>query len=86
MDLLELTARPLLLLARFLLWLAWDMLVLGIVWWIGWPLWRGLTVGRFPHVGLHDYDDAGTWEAVLVCGAGLAVLVGVVGLLANRAH
>ncbi|HST45282.1 MAG TPA: hypothetical protein VLK29_08665 [Luteimonas sp.] len=81
MELVEFAARPVFLLARFLLWLAWDFMVLTIAWSIGWPVWRALTLGRFPHVGLGEYEHAGTGEAVLVCGAGFAVLVAVIGSL-----
>ncbi len=82
MDLVELLVRPLFLLARFLLWLAWDLFFHTIAWVIGWPIWRLLTLGRFPHVGIGEYDESGTGEAILVCGVGLAVLGAVVWWLA----
>jgi hypothetical protein len=78
MELLEWLARPLLWLARGLLWLAWDFFVFGIAWSIGWPIWRALTFGRFPHVDYREYDDAGFFEIVLVSGVGLGVLAGAV--------
>jgi len=84
MEFLEIAARPFFLLARFLLWLAWDMLFLTIAWSIGWPLVRLLSFGRFPHVGIGEYDDSGTGEAIIVCGVGFGVLVGVIWWLANH--
>lgn len=78
MELLEWLARPLLWLARGLLWLAWDFFVFGIAWSIGWPIWRALTFGRFPHVDYREYDDAGFFEILLVSGVGLGVLAGAV--------
>lgn len=78
MELMDIVARPLLMVARGLLWLAWDLLVLTIAWSIGWPIWRMLTLGRFPHVGISDYESSGTGEAILVCSTGFAVLVGLV--------
>lgn len=78
MELLEHAARPLFLVARFLLWLAWDLLFHTIAWAIGWPIWRAFSFGRFPHVGIGEYDESGTGEAFLVCGLGFAVLVAVV--------
>jgi len=84
MDFLELAARPLFLIARFLLWLAWDFLCLTIAWSIGWPIVRLLSFGRFPHVGLGEYDESGTGEAFIVCSVGFGVLVAVVWLLATR--
>lgn len=74
MDIIDFAWRPLYLVLRFLLWLAWDFLVWSIAWGLGWPVWRALTLGRFPHVGIRDYEDAGVLEAFLVCGTGLAVL------------
>ena len=84
MEFLEIVARPLLLLARFLLWLAWDLLFLTIAWTIGWPIVRALSLGRFPHVGIREYDDSGTGEAIIVCGVGFGVLVGAVWWLARH--
>lgn len=84
MDPLDFAARPLFLAARFLLWLAWDFLFLTIAWSIGWPILRLLSFGRFPHVGLREYEESGTGEAFLVCGAGFCVLVAVVWLLSDH--
>lgn len=83
MELLELLARPLLLLGRFLLWLAWDFFVFAILWTIGWPIWRLLTLNRFPHVGIGEYEDSGFMEALMVCAVGLAALLAVLWLLAK---
>jgi hypothetical protein len=83
MDLLDFAARPLFLVARFLLWLAWDFLFLTIAWSIGWPIWRAFSFGRFPHVGLREYEESGTGEAFLVCGAGFSVLIATVWLLSR---
>ena len=50
---------------RFLLWLAWDLLVWTVARNTGWPLWRVLTLGRLPHAGFRDFVAAGTLEAIL---------------------
>ena len=84
MDLLELLARPVFLLARFLLWLTLDFLVLTIAWWIGWPILRLLSVGRFPHVGLGEYEDSGTLEAILACSVGFLILAAVIWYLSTQ--
>jgi len=80
---IEVLARPLLWLARGLLWLAWDFLVYTVAWSIGWPIWRVLTFGRFPHADWRDYDASGFWEAAMVCGAGLLALVAAIWLLSQ---
>lgn len=84
MDFLELLARPVFLLARFLLWLAWDVLFLEVAWSIGWPLVRTLTFGRFPQVGFREYEECGAGEAFVVCGIGLGVLVAIAWGLASH--
>lgn len=84
MELLEHAARPLFLVARFLLWLAWDLLFLTIAWAIGWPIWRVFSLGRFPHVGIGEYEESGTGEALLVCGLGFAILLAVVYFLSHH--
>jgi hypothetical protein len=83
MELLDFLARPLLGLGRFLLWLAWDFLVYTILWGLGWPIWRLVTLGRFPHAGIREYEEAGTLEALMVCAVGLAVLAGAIWLLSE---
>jgi len=86
LDLTDFTWRPLYLILRFLLWLAWDFLVLTIAWGLGWPVWRVLTLGRFPHAALRDYEEAGVLEAILVCGTGLAMLGGALWLAYAKLH
>jgi len=83
MELLDFVARPLFALGRFLLWLAWDFFVYTILWGIGWPIWRFFTLGRFPHVGFREYEEAGAVEALMVCTAGLIVLLGTLWVLAR---
>lgn len=83
MDFIDLAARPVLLVARFLLWLVWDLLFYSVAWSIGWPVLRVLTLGRFPHVGIREYDASGVGEAFIVCGTGIAVLVAVIWAVAQ---
>ncbi|HEX7802654.1 MAG TPA: hypothetical protein VF471_07860 [Pseudoxanthomonas sp.] len=83
MELLDFLARPLLAFGRFLLWLAWDFFVYTILWTIGWPVWRFVTFGRFPHVGIREYEDAGAIEALMVCAVGLVLLLAGIWLLSK---
>ena len=73
MEALELLARPLLLLGRFFLWLAWDLFIHIILWALGWFVWRVLSVGRYPKLGLNEFDEADMFEIILVCGTGLVL-------------
>lgn len=74
MDILEVVARPFLYILRGALWLVWEVFVLTVAWWAGWPAWRLVTLGRFPHAGFNGYEEAGTGEAFLVCTAGIVVI------------
>ncbi len=83
-DLLGMLGRPLLMLARFVLWLAWDLCLHRIPWWIGWPICRAVAFGRFPHSGWNQYEASGFGEALIVCGVGLAMLAGACAWLYSR--
>lgn len=83
-EMLGLLGRPLLGFARFVLWLAWDMCLHTIPWWIGWPICRAVAFGRFPHAGWNEYEASGFGEALIVCGVGLALLAGAVAGLYSR--
>ena len=85
MELAELLARALLWVLRALWWLAWDFMVLTVAWSTGWPIWRLLTIGRFPHAGFREYEESGTGEAFLVCGTGFALLGGAIWLVSTHA-
>ena len=84
LDILELLAKPLLALARFLLWLSWDWFFHTISWSIGWPICRVLTFGRFPETGFRDIDETADWAVFIVCLIGLATLVGAIWLLSRH--
>lgn len=67
-------ARPVAMAARFVLWLAWEVLVLMVPWYVGWPIWRVVSLGRYPETAIGDQEEAGTLETVLVWGTGLVVI------------
>lgn len=87
LDFADELARPIanvvLAIARGLWWLVWEFFVESVGWYIGWPICRVLSVGRFPETGLHDQDQASGWEVVGVQLTGLAALGGVIWLLAG---
>lgn len=80
-DATDLLTRPLLAAARVAWWVVSEFLFHIVMWSIGWPLWRLVTLGRFPETGFGDGEEAGTVETVLVSGLGLAVLAAVGWLL-----
>ncbi len=59
-------------LIRLLVWLLWEWLCEHLCWYLGWPLVRLLTLGRYPRVGIHHQDQASQAESLVVIVAGLA--------------
>jgi hypothetical protein len=47
-------------------WLGWDVAVCGLGWVVGWPLWRVLSLGRFPRCSITDPGANGTTAAIVV--------------------
>lgn len=76
--------RPALWVARALWWLGWEFMVRTVGWSIGWVIWRGLTLGRFPDTGFHDLEQTGFWPSLLVELTGLAALAGAIWWLSMR--
>jgi hypothetical protein len=77
-EILEQIARPLLAIARFLFWLAWEWFFHTISWSVGWPICKLLSFGRFPEAGFRDIDEASDWAAFVVCFLGLVTLAGII--------
>ena len=55
-------------------WLAWDVAVCGLGWVVGWPLWRALSLGRFPRCSITDPGSLGTVANVVVHITGVAAV------------
>jgi hypothetical protein len=84
MDFLELLAKPMFSIARFLLWLACDLMFETIAWVVGWPVVRLLSFGKFPSARIVEYERAETGEAFITCITGFGVLVAIIWLLARH--
>lgn len=64
------------LVARSMVWLvfaAWEYLIVNLAWYFGWPICRLLSIGQFPKAEIGNGDNASLTEAVSVCLVGLAV-------------
>lgn len=76
-DVIELGARPLLAVVRFVWWLVWDWFCYEVLWFIGWPLCRLITFGQLPHTAWRDEEEAASLiEMLLVRLVGLLALGG----------
>lgn len=67
--------RLLSLIVRSLIWLIWDMFFEVIAWYVGWPICRVLSFGRYPKEAIGECEDAGMFTNILVSVVGLAFLV-----------
>ena len=77
MDVTDLL-RPVLWIARALLWVGWDLLVRTIGWSIGWVFFRAITFGRFPDTGIGDLDQTSFVYSLIIEFTGLLLLAGFV--------
>ena len=75
--------RGLNLVVRVLLWLVWELFTLTIGWYLGWPLARLATLGRWPRAGITDHRNATEGTQAVVILVGLAALFAVAVLLAK---
>ena len=84
-ELVEGIFRPIvkliLLVLRFLQFLAWDLLVTHVGWSIGWFFYRTITLGHFPNEGLDDLDNCSWGKALIVELTGLGLLASAIMLL-----
>ena len=55
-------------------WLVWDVVVRGLGWVVGWPLWRALSLGRFPRCSIFDHGAIGAIATLVVHLTGVIVV------------
>ena len=65
-------ARVLLGIVRFISWLTWEIFCERILWYVGWPVARIFTLGKFPKQTIHDVDSSSTFNHFIVAAIGLA--------------
>lgn len=85
-DIPDFFLRPLwnlfLALMRALWFVIWELGVEGLGWWIGWPILRLITAGRFPKQGFAEQDDAPWRIALGVELLGLTILATAIAVVA----
>jgi len=75
--------RGLLAVGRALVWLVWEFLFMYVGWFIGWPICRVLSLGRFPGERIGEVETAPLWVALIVELCGLATLAAVIVLISS---
>ena len=68
---------------RPVIWLVWELCFEVIAWYVGWPVCRVLSLGRFPGEAIGEHERASTLTHCFVSGVGLVLILGVAALLAN---
>jgi hypothetical protein len=80
---LRLLARSLYFVVRVLLWGAIEFIFDGVLWYIGWPLTRLVTFGRYPGPGFFESERATLLEHFLVALTAIVILTGTGWILAS---
>lgn len=78
-DLIEILFKDLLrvlgLIVRAAIWLISELFFETIAWYVGWPICRFLSLGRFPEQAIHDREAASQLAQALVSLVGFIFLV-----------
>ena len=83
MEGVELLVRPLMMLARIVLWLCWELCFEIVCWSIGWVVCRALTFGKFPKATLTEVESLDWTEALVVELIGLVAIALLIHTLAG---
>jgi len=68
--------RMLSVLVRGLIWLAQEILFDVVFWFVGWPICRSLTLGKYPYESIHYREESSTITQFIVSSVGFLVLLG----------
>ena len=76
-DIIELALRGIgkafLFLSRILLFLIWQGLCERLLWYIGWPITKAITLGNFPKQGIAEIEKEGYFTQAFVVIIGLII-------------
>ena len=60
---------------RFLIWFLWEVMCETLLWYLGWPVMRALTLGRLPEQSITNAENEDPLIAILVMAAGLGAFL-----------
>lgn len=69
---------------RFLVVIIWEGAGMKILWYIGWPITRLLSLGRFPKHRILEVEKASPLVIFLVIGVGIVAIFSLLFYLANN--
>lgn len=71
----KLIAKFLYFLVRIFTWLIFEFLYEEIAWWLGWCVFRTITLNSRPKVGIHGYSEAAPATRFAVCFTGIVTMI-----------
>lgn len=74
-GIVRIAAQTILVVVRFLIWFTWEVMCETVLWYIGWPVVRAVTLGKFPKQSITDSDSETPLMFFLVAITGLVSLV-----------
>jgi hypothetical protein len=72
---LRLTAKVLLTVIRFLIWVVWELMCETLLWYVGWPVMRFVTIGNYPKQGITNAEEEDPLVFFFVAMTGLASML-----------
>lgn len=71
----RIAAKGILAAVRFMIWFTWEVMCERVLWYIGWPVVRVVTLGNFPKQSITDSDSEAPLAFFLVAITGFVTLV-----------
>lgn len=74
-GILKIAAKALLALVRFLIWFTWEVMCETLLWYIGWPVVRTITLGSYPKQSITNSEKEDLLAFFLVVITGFTTLL-----------
>ena len=68
---------------RLLIWFTWEVVCTTVLWYIGWPVMRAVTLGRLPQQGIGNGEDEKPLVFMAVVSVGFSSLLFMAAMLAG---
>jgi len=74
-GLLHIVARTLLAFVRLLIWFAWEVMCTTVLWYVGWPIMRVVTLGYLPQQAIDNSEGEKPFVFMAVVIVGFSSLL-----------
>jgi len=75
--------RTLLAFVRLLIWFTWEVMCTTVLWYIGWPVMRVVTLGNLPQQAIGNSEDENPLVFMVVVIVGFSCLLLIAAFLAE---